>query len=302
MSRLKADLLLLLAAVIWGAAFVAQKDAMAHVGVYAFLTARFGISVLIVLPLALRERGRMAADALRLSDARKDIFYLCIAFVAGVIFQQEGVALTSVTNAGFLTGIYVLFVPVICALLYKEKLTKLVFPAAVLSVAGVWLLSGGLSSVALSLGDLLVLCCAVAFAFHVTLIGRVMWRVKAPFQLCLLQYSVLTAITLALTLALESPTWDGLVQAGIPILYAGIFSGGIAYTVQVVAQQHTPASDSAVILSAESLFAALFGYLMMGDRLTVAGGLGCGFIICAILMVEFGPLVLKSKRVAASQG
>lgn len=302
MSRLQADLLLLLAAIIWGAAFVAQKDAMDHVGVYAFLTARFGISVFLVLPLALRERKRMAVDALRLSHAKKDITWLCVAFVAGVIFQQEGVALTSVTNAGFLTGVYVLFVPVICALLYKEKLTRLVFPAAALSVAGVWLLSGGLSSAVLSLGDLLVLCCAVAFAFHVTLIGRVMWRVKAPFQLCLLQYSVLTAITLVLTIALESPTWEGLMQAAIPILYAGIFSGGVAYTVQVVAQQHTPASDSAVILSAEALFAALFGFLMMGDRLTFEGGIGCGFIICAILMVEFGPLMMKSKRAAQNQG
>lgn len=296
MSRIKADLLLLLAAVIWGAAFVAQKDAMDHIGVYAFVAARFGISALIVLPLALRERRRMAAEAARLSHMPRDLALLCAAFIAGVVFQQEGVARTTVTNAGFLTGLYVLFVPVICSLIYGERLTKFVFPAAALSVAGVWLLSGGLSSAAISPGDMLVLACAAAFAFHVALIGRVMWRVKAPFQLCLLQYAVLTAACLAAMLLLENPTWDGMTKAMPAILYAGFLSGGVAYTVQVVAQQYTPASDCAVILSAESLFAALFGFLMMGDRLALAGMAGCGLIILAILMVEFGPFVTKGRQ------
>jgi drug/metabolite transporter (DMT)-like permease len=295
MTRLQADLVLLMVALIWGAAFVAQKDAMDHVGAYTFVAARFGISALLVLPLALREQKRGPTPT---KNVYRDLGFLCVAFAAGVLFQQAGLVRTTVTNAGFLTGLYVLFTAIICAAVYKQKLSKLVFPAAVMSVSGIGMLSGGLDMGHMNIGDLMVLCCALGFGFQVALVGRIMQKWAAPFRVCFLQYASIAAIAAIAALLLEQPDWPAVEQAGWAILYAGVISGGIAYTLQVIAQQYTPASDSAVIMSGESVFAAIFGIWLMNDQLTLMGATGCGLIILAILMVEFGPALFRRKKTA----
>jgi drug/metabolite transporter (DMT)-like permease len=296
LSRLKADLLLLLVALIWGGAFVAQKDVLAHIGSFTFVAARFALSALLVLPLAWREQRQ--ANQAGASIARRtagDLVLLCVAFAVAVLAQQGGIEKTSITNAGFLTGLYVLFVPVICRVLYRERLSALIFPAALLSVIGVFLLSGG-TMTSLSSGDMLVLLCAGGFALQVTLVGRIMARVKAPFRLCFIQYAAVAAVSGIGALVFEHPAPENILQAWGPIIYAGAISGGIAYTLQVVAQQYTPAADSAVILSGEAVFAAFAAALLNGERLTGLGALGCGLIILAILMVEFGPFLLMRLR------
>lgn len=296
MSRLQADLALLLVALIWGAAFVAQKDAMSHVGAFTFVAARFGLSAMVVLPLALREHRRGIRIPVSVAP---DLAFLCIAFIAGVVFQQLGIERTSVTNSGFLTGLYVLFVAVICRVVYKQELSKLVLPAALLSVMGVGMLSGGLDMSHLNLGDVLILCCAVGFGFQVALIGRIMEKAKAPFRVCFLQYVTVALACLIPALMLETPSVEKIMDAGWAILYAGVISGGVAYTLQVVAQQYTPASDSAVIMSGESVFAAIFGIWLMGEKLTTIGMGGCTLIILAILMIEFSPMLFRQKQRAS---
>jgi len=293
MTRLKADCLLLFVALVWGAAFVAQKNAMADIGVLTFVAARFALSALLLLPLAWREERQAVLPEQRLGRTHvKDFVILCTAFTAADILQQAGIARTSVTNAGFLTGLYVLFVPVICRLVYREQLSALIFPAALLSVAGVWLLSGGITT-ALNVGDAMVLLCAIGYATQVTLIGRLVSRVSAPLRICFIQYAAVAVVSTLLAFIFEHPTWQSLWAVKGAILYAGGLSGGIAYTLQVLAQQHTPASDSAVILSSESVFAALAGALLLQERLTPAGLTGCIFIILAILLVEFGPYLSR---------
>jgi drug/metabolite transporter (DMT)-like permease len=299
MSRLKADLLLLLAAVIWGGAFVAQKDVLAHIGSFTFVAARFSLSALIVLPLAMRETRRARATGADGSGIpKRDLRLLCGAFIVGVLAQQAGIEKTSVTNAGFLTGLYVLLVPIICRLLYRERLSPLIVPAALLSVLGVFLLSGG-ALTALTSGDALVLLCAAGFALQVTLVGRIMAKARAPFRLCLIQYASVAGAAGLLAALTEQSTPGALLAAWLPILYAGAVSGGIAYTLQVVAQQYSPASDAAVILSGEAVFAALFAALINGERLSPLSAAGCACIIAAILMVEFGPFALA--RLAAGR-
>lgn len=295
MSRLQADLVLLFVALIWGAAFVAQKDALAHVGSLTFIAARFAISAVIAIPLAWREHGRVTADLSLRRVPLRDLALLCASFAGAVILQQVGLEKTTVTNAGFLTGLYVLFVPVICRLIYRQTLSGYVFPAAALSVAGVYLLSGG-GPMSFSSGDGLVLLCAVGFAIQVALIGKIMAAVKAPFRICFLQYAVTAFVAFIGAMIYEHPNMDDILKAWIPILYGGAISGGIAYTLQVVAQQYTPASDSAVILSGESVFAAITAAIMNGERLSPAGTGGCLLIILAILMVEFGPYLAPKKQ------
>ncbi len=292
MTRLHADILLLLVALIWGFAFVAQKDALLYIGPFAFMACRFSLSFFLTLPLALRERRK--AGGLRAEDGRTLLpllLALCSVFAVGVILQQIGIATTSVTNAGFLTGLYVVFVPLICFLFFRQKVSAVVIPAALLCVLGTYLLSGG--GYAFGWGDTLVILCAVFFALHVVLVGRIMARTKSPFQISCLQYGAVAALTIAGMLALEAPTWQGIQAAGLSILYAGILSGGVAYTLQMVAQQHAPPSDTAVILSAESVFAAVGGYLIFSERISPMGIFGCALIIVAILMVELAPQWLK---------
>ncbi len=291
MSRLKADLLLLLVALVWGAAFVAQKDAFSNIGPCTFVASRFFISMLLVLPFAAREYKRIPRKK-EIAAGKAEILLLCSAFCAAVISQQIGVGRTTVTNAGFLTGLYVIFVPVICTLIYKQKLSKGIFLASLLSIAGIWLLSGGRLD-GLSSGDALVFACAVGFAVQVTLVSKVMGRIKAPFILSFVQYAAVTTIAVIGALMFEHPTIEALHLAALPILYAGIVSGGIGYTLQVVGQQYTPASDSAIILSGESVFAAIAGALLLNEHLTPLQYAGCALISLAIVLTELMPFLFR---------
>ncbi len=294
MSRLKSDILLALAALIWGVAFVFQKDAAAHLGPFTFIAARFVLSALAVLPVARREGMRSPVRISR--DMAPALALLCGIFFTAAVLQQAGVAETTVANAGFLTGLYVVFTPVICWLAWRQRLSALVFPAAFLSVAGVWMLSGMQDGgFVIGRGDMLVLLCALAFAAHIALVGRLLARTPAPCRLACLQYAAVAALAFIAALFYEHTTLHDLQQALPAILYAGLFSGGIAYTLQMVAQTHAPAADSAIILSSESVFAALAGVAMTGERLTAAGYAGCALILAAILLVEFGPIALKRR-------
>lgn len=300
MTRLRADLFLLLAAVIWGAAFVAQKDAFNHIGPFSFVAARSFLACLVVLPFALRERKRKPGEAaaLRSGALRRDLAVMLGVFSLGVIFQQVGIGMTSVTSAGFLTGLYVVFAPLLGHFIYKEYVPKWIALPVVLSIAGAWFLSGGVISApgGFNTGDMLVLFCAVFFAMHVILIGRIMAKVRAPLQVSCLQYGAAGLLAFIAAIFTESHGLSDFAGAAIPVLYAGILSGGLAYTLQVIAQQYTPPTDSAIILSSEAVFAAVFGFLMMGDRLSPEGFFGCGLIISGILVVEIAPQVKKRLR------
>ncbi len=292
MSRLKADLLLLLAALIWGLAFIAQKYAMNNLGPCTYIAVRFCMSAFLVLPFALRERARPKAPVF---ENKKDLWLICAAFSGSVIVQQIGIGMTTVTNAGFLTGLYVVFVPVICAVFYRQKLSKWIFPAALLSITGVWMLSGGRLD-GFSAGDALIFACAIGFALQVALAGKIMAETKAPFTLSFLQYAAVTITAVAGAIVFEHPTLAGIRAAVWPILYGGIMSGGIAYTLQIVCQQYTPASDSAIILGSESVFAAIAGAALLGERLTPLEYGGCALIALAIVTTEIMPLLFERKR------
>lgn len=299
LSRLQANGLLLLVAIIWGTAFVAQKDSFDHVGPYTFVAFRFLLSFLLVLPLALREVKQGAAQSLARGTPLKDLIRLCPAFAAGVLLQQIGIGATTVTNAGFLTGLYVLFVPLICLLFYRQKLSPWVFPAAFSSLGGLYLLVGGHLD-GLSSGDVLVIGSALGFAVQVVLVGRIMADSRAVFTLCAVQYAAVALIAFIGMSLFESPTRAGLAGAFWQIAYAGAISGGIAYTLQVVAQRFTPAPDSAIILSGEALFAAIAGAWLMGDRLSLMQYGGCALIAAAILLVELAPALLNKEKPATA--
>ena len=297
MTRVQANLLLLLIALIWGSAFVAQSRGMADVGPMLFTGVRFLIGAAVVAPLAwlewrsLRRRGRTPTRR----DGKK-ILGLGALMLMGAAMQQIGIVSTTVTNAGFLTALYVPLVPVLGWLMFRHLPHWSVWPGALACVIGAFLLSGA-RVLEIGPGDLWVIGSALPWAFHVVMVGRVADRMAAPFLVASGQFLVCGLVALAWALGFEPFSWAGLQGAAGPIAYAGVMSVGIAFTAQVVAQRYAQAADAAIILSAETLFAALFGYWLMGDRLNANGLLGCGLILASLLAVQLLPLAPRARRV-----
>jgi len=299
-TRVQANLLLLVIALIWGSAFVAQSQGMANVGPMLFTGVRFLIGAAVVAPLAWLEWRRLGRQDKRPTrqDGKK-ILGLGVLMLLGAAMQQIGIVSTTVTNAGFLTALYVPLVPVLGWLLFRHLPHGSVWPAALACLLGAFMLSGA-HSLHIGPGDLWVIGSALPWAFHVLLIGRVADRMAAPFLVASGQFLVCGLLALAWALVFEPFNWSGLQAAAWPIAYTGVASVGIAFTAQVVAQRYAQAADAAIILSAETLFAALFGYWLMGDRLNANGLLGCGLILASLLAVQLLPLVPRLRRVEST--
>ncbi|MFY7865391.1 DMT family transporter [Roseateles sp.] len=296
MSRIRANLLLIFIAVIWGSAFVAQSLGMDHLGPMAFTGIRFLIGALVVAPLMWREWQTLKTQGrpLRRVDGAK-IAGLGSLLLMGAAMQQIGIVSTTVTNAGFLTALYVPLVPVLGWLLWRHLPHWSVWPGALACLVGAYLLSGA-QSLTIGRGDLWVILSALPWAFHVVLIGRVADRMAAPFLVAGGQFAVCGVLALGWALFNEPISASAIQAAAGALLYTGVFSVGIAFTAQVVAQRYAHAADAAIILSSETLFAAMFGYFMMGDRLSPAGLLGCALIFTSMMLIQLIPMFSMLKK------
>ena len=294
MSRFAANSLLLLAALVWGSALVAQATAMDHLGPLTFTGLRFLIAAAVVLPFALAEGRRARARGTiggRLTRGHYARFVLLgIVFFFGITVQQYGLLSTSVTNAGFLTAIYVVMTPIIAYLVFAERPHPVVWPASLTTLGGIWLLGGG-SIANLGAGDLLMVVCAIFWAMHVCLIGRFAAASGRPFALSSCQFAVVGVIGLLPGVFLEPVSLADLAGAAPELLYTGTISGGIGFTLQALGQRWTRSADAAILLSSEALFAAIFAALLLGERLTPAGLTGCLLIFAAILAVQLAPMI-----------
>lgn len=282
MTRLRADLYLLIATIIWGFAFVGQKAAMDHMGPFGFNGIRFILSLLVVLPFLINETKKHPPLSGR--DFVM-IFPVCLAFMGGVFFQQIGVMTTSVTNAGFITGLYVVFTPFIAWMVFRHRPSNLIWPACILTLLGMWTINGG-SFTALTQGDLWTVLCALSYAVQIALLGWYVSKTKRPFFAVSMQYAATVLVGCAVGFTFETVTVEALYDNIWSLLYTGVISGGIAYTLQGVAQQYTPPSDGAIIMSAEALFAAVGGALFLAETFDGAKIAGCALILLAILTVE----------------
>ena len=295
MTRFQANLVLLLAGAMWGMGFVAQSTAMQHVGPLLFIGLRFMTATLATLPFALRESRR--ADR-PLADRNWRAFLIIGGLLfAGMTAQQFGLLTTSVTNSGFLTGLYVVMVPLFGVMLFREWPHPVVWPCAVAAFVGIWLLSGGTVS-QLTVGDWLTILCAAIWALQLIMIGRHAAHTGRPIALAVTQFAVCAIGGLVLGFTFE-PFDTAAIAAALPeILYSGIFSGGIAFTLQAVGQRHTTAAQAAIFLSSEAVFAGLLGAIFLGERLPAIGLVGCGLIFAAIVAVETLPAIFARKAPA----
>ncbi len=291
MARIRADLSLLLAAFIWGTAFIAQKMAVGSMGPLLFLGCRFLLSTLLLAPMAWAE-SRRRTDALTAPDWRLALMVGASLFV-GMAGQQIGIVSTTTTNAGFLTAIYVVLVPVVAWVLHRSKAKLVVLASCAISLAGAWMLEQGGEGQPWGFGDVMILASDIFQALQIILVERFLARHSRPLLLSFLQYAVITLVAFPLAFAFETVSLRGIVDAGPSILYAGLLSGGVAFTLQIVAQRHTPAAEAAIIMSLESVFAALAGAWLMGDRLGIAGYIGCGLILAGVMLVQLVPLLRR---------
>ncbi len=298
MTRTTSNALMLLIALIWGTTFVAQQLGMKDVGPLTYTGARFLIGALFVAPWALREYVRLRGQGVRF-DGRDLAAWCGLGFLLflGAILQQLGVAATTVSNAGFLTALYVPMVPMLGWLVDKHKPHFSIWAGAIGSLVGTFLLSGGKIDAMVS-GDYWVIASTLFWAFHVLYIGRVASWKGAPILVAFAQFTVCGLLGCVLAGAQEVVTISGLIQGLPSILYAGLLSVGVAFTLQVIAQRHTRASDAAILLSSEILFSAIAAAVVLGERLSTVQMLGGALIFACIVAVQLVPLMADSKPVA----
>jgi drug/metabolite transporter (DMT)-like permease len=312
-STIRSDLLLSLAAIIWGFAFVAQRLGMEHIGPFLFNGIRFGLGAgVLLVAVKVREawrhkgmrawkrgsgeagrqgnfadRGPLTADRrLPTADRRPPTAYgilLGLILFAGATFQQAGIVYTTAGNAGFITGLYVILVPVF-GMFTGQKAGINLWGGAILATFGLYFLSVT-ESLSMSKGDILVLTGAVFWAVHVLYTGWLSPRTSV-MRLAITQYTVCAILSLLASFIFELNTLEGIYSAVIPLLYGGLLSVGVAFTLQIVGQKKAPPAHTAIILSLEAVFAVIGGVLILSETMTERKWLGCSMMLCGMVLAQ----------------
>ena len=292
-QALRADLLMLITAMIWGSAFVAQRLGMDSIGPFLYTGLRFALACVLLLPLlALLQRRQRRPVAPLNRNLLIGGVVMGLALSIGINLQQVGLLFTTVTNSGFITGLYVIVVPIL-GLLIGQRSSAGIWLGASLAVVGMFLLSVG-EGFTVASGDWLQLAGAFVWGIHVLLVGFFASR-HDPLRLAFIQFTTCAVISLLLAMIFETATLDGIVQAAPAILYGGLFGVTVGFTLQVVAQQHAIASHAAIILSLEAVFAAIAGALLLGEVLALRGYLGCALMFGGMLLAQLWPKPLPSE-------
>lgn len=299
--QLRGGAMLMLTALIWGTAFVAQSVGMDYLGPCAFTAVRNFIGCVALLPvigLASRMRSGAQPEEAAPAPGKKALFgwgAACGLLLGGAtLLQQAGMQTASAGKAGFLTALYIVIVPVLGIFLGRRPGLK-VWMGVVLALVGAYLLSvkgeAGIAS-----GDLLVIASAVAFSLHILVIDSVPAGVDGVRLSCV-QFLVAGAFALVLALFLETFTWRDILSAWVPLLYTGVVSSGVGYTLQILGQRTVSPTVASLILSLESVFAALAGWAILGQALSLRELFGCALVFVAVILAQ-----LPSKKGRAING
>ena len=296
---LKSDTLLLLTSIIWGFAFVAQRVGMNYVGPFVFNGVRFALGSMSLLPLLLLNRKRGNDSP---APSIKTVIFggslAGLALFTGASLQQIGIIYTTAGKAGFITGLYVVIVPIL-GIFLKQRTEIRTWIGAIFAVIGLYFLSiTGKFTLSSSdfqelFGDLLQLIGAFFWAAHVHIIGRFSRKIL-PIKLAFLQFITCSILSLLSAIFFETTTIQEILQAGIPILYGGVLSVGVAYTLQVVAQRDAHPAHAAILLSLEAVFAVFGGWIVLGETLSLRGLFGCTLMLAGMLVSQFN---IKAKHI-----
>ena len=286
--------LLFLAALIWGVAFVAQSMGMEYVGPFTFNGSRFLLGGLVLTPLALirNQAYEKQEEFQKLSSQKKKqhrkttlMGGLCcgIAICIASSFQQVGMLYTSVGKAGFITALYIVLVPVL-GIFLKKKVAPMVWAGIVLAAIGTYFLCIT-ESFSINQGDLLVFACAICFSFHILIIDYFAPKADGVALSCI-QFWFSGIVSMGIALVTESPKPELIFRAAGPILYAGIMSCGVAYTLQILGQKNTKPAIASLILSLESVISVLAGWMILNEVLTLRQLWGCALVFLAVILAQ----------------
>lgn len=273
-STRSARFLLFLTAAIWGFAFVAQRAGMDHMGPMVFNTIRFGLGSVILYPVFRKHINR--------KYLKQAVFAGSILF-AGAALQQWGVVYTTAGKAGFITGLYIVFVPLL-GLFTRHKEGKKLWAGILLSLAGLWFLSFSQGFRSVNPGDVLVLAGAVMWALHVRLIGRYAEKFHAG-GFAVVQFSTVTILSAVAALILRE-SWGGITEGWLPLAYSGFLSVGVAFTIQIFAQKKVKPAPAAMIMSLEAVFAAIGGCFILKETLTPPELAGAALMFAGMIVAQ----------------
>lgn len=280
-SDLRADAILLVTAFIWGLAFVFQRSGMDHVGPILFSFARFVIGALAIL--VIWYMVEKPSSIITFNRTNRQAAILGVVLTAGMVLQQAGLMYTTAGRAGFLTGIYIVFVPFI-GIFFRTKTEWPTWVGIVLAIMGLYFLAQ-VQTDEFFVGDILVLLSAVVFALHLLLTKRLAEQTSS-FRLVFVQFVVGALITLVMVPIFESWNWQGLRDATGALLYVGVMSSAVAFYLMAVGLRSAPASHGAIILSFEAVFAAICGWWLLNEHLTQIEMIGCAFILAGGLISQ----------------
>lgn len=300
-KNFRGSIMLLITSIIWGTAFVAQSDGMNYVEPFTYNASRTLLGGLVLIPIILifrkiekRKNSHSASYSLR-NTIKGGICCGSVLFIASS-FQQSGIALTTAGKAGFITALYIVIVPLLLGLILKKAISLRMWIFVSIAVIGFWLLCMNKNFRA-SKGDLLVLCCAVFFALHIIVIDYFIEKNTDGMLMSCIQFFTASFFMLIGMVLFESPDIKSIIDAKIPILYAGIMSSGVAYTLQILGQRHTAPTTATLLMSLESVFAALSGWLLLHEKLNIKEFCGCILVFTAVILAQlFGADNKDSKK------
>lgn len=299
-KNLIGTLLLLLTAFIWGNAFVAQSDGMNYVGPMTFMSSRFLLGGAVLIPVIFFIRKRPDSKTKSLGDFGYELKNTLFGgILCGVLLgiasalQQYGLIFTSVSKAGFITTLYVIFVPIFSVFM-KKRLEINIWVAVILATAGLYLLCIN-KHAALSFGDVLVFASSIFYALQIMAVDRFVSKAE-PVLLSAIQFLTVGFLSLVPALLFESPSFSSLLDALLPVAYAGIMSSGVAYTLQVFAQKFADPAVAAITMSFESVFAVLAAAVLLHERLSTKEIAGCAVMFLAIILAQLPREIFKFKR------
>lgn len=300
-KQITSSLLLALTALIWGASFVAQSVGMDHVGPFTFNAVRSMLGGIVLIPVIIfqSKKNRLQHPSKEeQSRSRKTLLVggiSCgIALAIASSIQQIGISYTTVGKAGFITALYIVIVPIM-GLFLKKKVHVIIWLSVILATIGLYLISitEGLS---IRKGDFLILLCAIGFSVHILIIDHYSPKVDGVKLSCI-QFFVAGILCSFPMFTLERPDINNILDAAAPIMYSGIMSSGVGYTLQIVGQKHVKPVLASLILSMEAVFAAISGWLILGETLTSRELLGCVFVFAGILIAQM-PDYINVKKIS----
>ncbi len=290
MSKSLSMLCALLCTFIWGTTFIAQDTGMDKIGPLTFNGARFFIGFLSIIPLALIfENSKIIIQiSKKKSEFFKLLFWIGLFLFLGTYVQQAALLFTDIANAAFFTVFYVPMVPIILFLFYKKNIHWGIWPSIFLCIAGVYLLSD-FSDASVRLGDGLVLLCAIFWSLHIIFIGKFIKIFDIPLFFGALQALVVAIFSFSFGFIFENIEFQNILHEIYSIIYAGILSGGIAFTLQIYAQKNIHPTPSAIIFSLESVFAAIAAWIILDQFLEIDNIIGCIFILTGVVISQLIP-------------